>query len=393
MVMLLAREMARQGHSVFVIGLYPHGYGGADYEEDGPVRVWRLRYRTDLPIFSRAGSLLKTRLLQLMKYSGVLQVDTWFSVRRLFRRVRRLVKEEGVGLIEMPDWNTFFQNSFLPIRVPELGAPLMIKFNGSYSYFRKELGNAVRGYVYASESALLHRADALSAVSQYTAERTAALFGLTKPIEILYNSIKLPSLPYPVRKNPRKVIFTGSLIYKKGIYSLLRGWNEVVREIPDAVLDVYGKGNTEALSGLLDPRYGDSVRFHGHVSREVLFSELATAAVAVFPSYAECFAFAPLEAMAAGCAVINSSRTSGPELLNDEVNGLLVDPDNPGQIARAIVRLIKDPVFRDTLAEAGKITVETKFDIRRSASDHVIFYEKVIGEYEATKTHLYLNKS
>jgi glycosyltransferase involved in cell wall biosynthesis len=386
MVMLLAREMARQGHSAFVIGLYPHGYGGADYEEDGSVRVWRLRYLTDLPIFSRAGSKLKTRLLKLLKYSLILQVDTWFSVRKLFRRVRQMAESEGIELIEMPDWNTFFQNSFLRIRVPVLGAPLMIKFNGSYTYFRKELGEPVRAYVFASESALLHRADALTAVSRYTAGRTAELFGLTAPIEILYNSIKLPEIPHAPRKNPRKVIFTGSLIYKKGIFSLLRAWNEVVREYPDAVLDIYGKGDTEALSSLLDPPSIHSVRFHGHVPRDVLFRELASASMAVFPSYAECFAFAPLEAMAAGCAVVNSSRTSGPELVTGGVNGLLVDPDNPGQIARAIALLINDTLLRDTLAEAGKITVEAKFQIEKSVSDHLKFYQKMISGFAASKT-------
>jgi glycosyltransferase involved in cell wall biosynthesis len=391
MVQLLAREMARQGHSVYVMGLYPHGYGSPDYEEDGGVSIWRLRYLTDLAVFRRAGPRLKKRILQLLKYTMILQVDTWFSVRRLFRRIRRLVGDEHIGLIEMPDWNTFFQNSFLRIRVPFLGAPLMVKFNGSYSYFRQELGEVVRGYVYASERALLHRAEALSGVSQYTAARTAALFGLNKPIEILYNSIKLPDLQYPVWKEPGKIIFTGSLIYKKGIYSLLRAWNTIAPEFPDAVLDIYGKGDVETLRRLVDPGISATVRFHGHVSREVLFGELATATMAVFPSYAECFAFAPMEAMAVGCPVINSNRTSGPELITDGVNGLLVDPDDTGQISEAIVRLLRDPELRDKLALAGKSTIESKFDIRRSVSDHLHFYNKVIHESSALQTHIYLN--
>ena len=46
--------MVRQGHSVYVIGLYLHGYGGADYEEDEGVRVWRLRYGTDIGLIRNA---------------------------------------------------------------------------------------------------------------------------------------------------------------------------------------------------------------------------------------------------------------------------------------------------------------------------------------------------
>jgi len=57
------------------------------------------------------------------------------------------------------------------------------------------------------------------------------------------------------------------------------------------------------------------VHFKGHVSQETLFTQLAGAVAAVFPSYSECFALAPMEAMAAGCAVINTSRASGAELV------------------------------------------------------------------------------
>jgi glycogen(starch) synthase len=381
MVRLLGREMVRQGHSVYVIGLYLHGYGGADYEEDEGVRVWRLRYGTDIGLIRNNGSGYEKRLLQALKFSLVLQVDTLFSVRRLFRQIRKMVREENIDLIEIPDWNTFFQNSFLPIKLPPFGAPLLVKFNGSHSYFRQELGQKPRRHVFVSESGLMRRADALSAVSHYTAERTAALFSLTRPIEILYNSIKLPQLPDSVAVNPGKIVFTGSLIYKKGIYSLLKAWNSVSRKHPDATLELYGKGNVGSLQKMLDPGVAASVRFHGHVSREVLFGQLAAAAAAVFPSYSECFAFAPMEAMAVGCAVINTSRSSGPELVTDRINGLLGNPDDPEQIASAIDLLLEDRALRESIARAGKATVAARFDIQQSVPTHISFYKKVIGDF------------
>jgi len=61
-------------------GLYPPGYGQADYEEDQGVKVWRLRYHTDgLPAnnFSSANKLL----FRLLKYSLVLQADVLLSVK------------------------------------------------------------------------------------------------------------------------------------------------------------------------------------------------------------------------------------------------------------------------------------------------------------------------
>jgi len=380
MVRTLGREMVRQGHSVYVLGLYPHGYGEADYEEDEGVKVWRMRYLTDFGIIGNSLSVTDQRLMQLLKLSLILQADTLLSVNRLFRRVRRLIREEGIDIIEIPDWNTFFQNSFLKIKIPRFTVPLLVKFNGSHSYFKQELNLPVKKYVYASEYDLMHRAEALASVSRYTASKTAALFHITRPIEILYNTIDLPQFSHPVAVNPRKIIFTGSLIYKKGINSLLEAWNSVAARHPDALLEVYGKGDVKKLQALLNPAAAGTVNFRGHVTREVLFGELATATAAVFPSYSECFAFAPLEAMAAGCAVINTSRSSGMELITDRENGLLVDPDDREQIANAINLLLEDHTLRNSIAAAGKKTVEANFTIQRSVPEHIAFYEQMISD-------------
>ena len=75
--------------------------------------------------------------------------------------------------------------------------------------------------------------------------------------------------------------------------------------------------------------FAPSVRFHGAVPHPVVLSALASARVAVFPSFAEAFGLAPLEAMAHACPTIFSRRGSGPELICDGRDGLLVDPSNP----------------------------------------------------------------
>jgi glycosyltransferase involved in cell wall biosynthesis len=112
---------------------------------------------------------------------------------------------------------------------------------------------------------------------------------------------------------------------------------------------------------------------------------LATASIAVFPSYAECFSLAPLEAMAAGCAVIYTSKSSGPELIVDGENGLLVDPDDVNAIAKAITLLIEDKKLRQTIADAGKRSVSEKFNVVNSAQQHIAFYNGVIGEFKSRK--------
>lgn len=69
-----------------------------------------------------------------------------------------------------------------------------------------------------------------------------------------------------------------------------------------------------------------------------------------------------MEAMASGIPVV-STRVSGiPELVIDEVNGLLVDPEDPNQLARAMKRLLDDPLLRARLGAAGRNKVRNDFN-------------------------------
>lgn len=94
--------------------------------------------------------------------------------------------------------------------------------------------------------------------------------------------------------------------------------------------------------GQYSGRVGKSIHFHGHVERAELVAALQRAGLDVFPSSAEAFALAPLEAMAYGCPTIYSQRGSGPELIENGRDGLLIEPDQPHEIAGAIVRVLTD---------------------------------------------------
>jgi glycosyltransferase involved in cell wall biosynthesis len=95
-----------------------------------------------------------------------------------------------------------------------------------------------------------------------------------------------------------------------------------------------------------------TTRFPGFVSALELrgLYELATALV--FPSRFEGWGLPICEAFSAGLPVASSSATSLPDLVGDA--GLLFDPSDPQQIAKAVLRLWRDPVLRQTLSERGR---------------------------------------
>ena len=95
-----------------------------------------------------------------------------------------------------------------------------------------------------------------------------------------------------------------------------------------------------------------TARFPGFVSPLELrgLYELATALV--FPSRFEGWGLPVCEAFSAELPVASSSASGLPDLVGDA--GLVFDPDDPEQIARSVLRLWRDPVLRQTLAERGR---------------------------------------
>jgi glycosyltransferase involved in cell wall biosynthesis len=127
----------------------------------------------------------------------------------------------------------------------------------------------------------------------------------------------------------------------------------------------------------------ESVRFHGHVSRAEIAERLATARVAVFPSYAEGFAWAPLEAMAAGCPTIYSRAGSGPELISSGHDGWLVDPADPRDIARATIRILEDDGLARRLSTNGRERVMRAFSCQKLLPANEQFYRDVVHSFQA----------
>ena len=375
MVQVLGRELVRQGHRVTVIGLYPYYYGQKDFEIDHGVEVHRLRYginagRTHKNILYKAIGKLPDWIRKNM--NGVRAFNSFTE------KIKQIIEEKQIDIIEIQDWNSFTFDIGFPVIWPSFKVPMVVKSNGSYTYFSDEAKAPAKEKFLKVDKELYKRADALSSVSRYTESVNRQLFRYTSDVEILHNCIET-NLEFSnnQEKQEKTIIFTGTLVKKKGIFSLLKAWNIVHHQHPGAVLKVYGKGNIEELKQLLNSQSINTVQFLGHVSRGQLYSELSTATAAIFPSYSECFALAPLEALAVGCPVINTSRASGKELITDGENGSLIDPDNIEEIAEKIIELIENKNLQIRYSLNGQNTIAKKFNITKSAQQHIGFYKRI----------------
>lgn len=380
-VQMQAREMVRQGHNVVVSGFYDWGYGGEDEFVDNGVKVYRFRRGLNSNLLNKQDALHVRAMYRLLRTSGLFQKDIKKSMKRYQAHVEQLITDHSIDIIEIADYNDYirFCNSYIPY--PKFSVPVVAKLHGSLTYYGYMDGNHVPQPWQQMEHDILEQADSVCSVSKYRADMAKKIGEYSGPIKILYNGINRSEIGSYETKYPNRVVFTGSLMKKKGIYQLMKAWNIVNDQMPDAELYIFGKGPIETIKEELTSAAKDTVHFKGHVDRSVLFQYLGEARAAIFPSFAESFALGPMEAMACGTAIIYTSLTSGPELITNEVDGLLVDPADEQEMATQMLRLLQDDTLANELANKGKEHVASNFDISVVVQKHIDYYRDVLAKH------------
>jgi glycosyltransferase involved in cell wall biosynthesis len=160
--------------------------------------------------------------------------------------------------------------------------------------------------------------------------------------------------PAPAPPEKFVAVFVGALIQRKGVHHLLEVWRRLA--LPEAELVLVGSVHEE-IRPWLERCAGDKVRIAGFVQR--VEDCYRAAAVHIFPSECEGSAKCTYEAAACGLPQI-TTRESG-DVVQHEVNGLLVPPNDPDALAAAIERLYHDRALCLRLGTNGRQRVVDHF--------------------------------
>jgi phosphatidyl-myo-inositol dimannoside synthase len=213
--------------------------------------------------------------------------------------------------------------------------------------------------------------DLVVAISQFTAGLARAKNGLRQEnLRVLHNCLD-PTLftisdgaGLPVRVPPagKNIFLTVARISKfeagKGHVTVIRALPTVLEHVPDAEYWVVGEGDLRPDLERLAAHLGvaEHVRFLGRVDDSCLGAIYGASKIFVMPCKFEGFGFVFLEAMAQGLPIVAGNRDASPEVLGDA--GILVDPDDPAQVAVALTRLLRDSELRNHLGALAKSRLE-----------------------------------
>jgi glycosyltransferase involved in cell wall biosynthesis len=238
---------------------------------------------------------------------------------------------------------------------------------------------------------LVNWSDGIIAVSESTRQAELAETGIApERVETIPNGLDasafndLPSaadrqvLRTSLGITPDQILIgsVGRLTAAKGYPDLVRAFQIVTQEIPQACLIIVGKGKLEAeLKGLaVELGISEKVQFTGVCSD--IPKLLNAFDLFAFSSHWEGMPNALMEAMAAGLPCVATRVSAAPELIDDGVHGLLVPPQAPAQLANGILKLLDDAPLRKRLAVAGRERIQTEFTLEKTAAQTTALYEK-----------------
>lgn len=159
-----------------------------------------------------------------------------------------------------------------------------------------------------------------------------------------------------------KLVFVGRLIECKGIPFLIESFKMILSSGIQAKLYLVGSGEEE--NRLRDLVYcqelGEDVIFLGYSSDPLAIIKRMD--LLILPSKEEGLGRVLLEAMDIGIPVIGTEVGGIPEVIDNEVNGLLVPYGDKFALKEAILRVLNDEVLRQNIINAGFHTLQSKFN-------------------------------
>jgi len=173
----------------------------------------------------------------------------------------------------------------------------------------------------------------------------------------------LPDIEIRNKSNNKKIGFLGRLDYSKGVDILIEAFTKVLKEIPDAVLEIAGKGSqeTELKKTVASFNIKDRVIFKGAISYGEVLNFLSSVNFLVVPSRSDNLPTVALEALSVASPVIGSDAGGIPDIIIDGFNGLLFENENTEDLSKKIIELFGNRERRNLMALNARKTFEEKY--------------------------------
>jgi glycosyltransferase involved in cell wall biosynthesis len=312
------------------------------------------------------------------------QLNQWCCLRAGFKAAATAARATTVDIWETtstgsPALDFLDVKSRAPIvtRVATTAAQLRSTNAGQIHWINRRLEAWERAAVRRSDRVITHSVSHRQAI--------AAEFGLqSQAIRVIPLGVPIPAAPRREHQAARcRILYVGRLEHRKGADLLLAALSTVLQAAPHADVVLVGSDrdgywqNHWLQNAPVEVR--DRVRFAGLVDAATLAAQYREADLFVAPSRYESFGLIFVEAMAHALPVVALNAPGASDLMEDNVTGRLVPPEDPPALSAALIALANNPAARARLGQAGRRLAEERYSLPAYARASADFYREVLA--------------
>jgi len=366
----LAREFSELGHDVTI------------YTSDLDFANGPTRFNKDLP-----------RLEKFEKFK-INRTHTWFSVKLYFVNpgIYKQIKNDKPDIIHTIGLRSFqshmawlvSKKTNIPLVVSDQGGLTTHPFLKQSSLFFKMVYKIQNFFI----KCIINDSSAVSAANEYE-KKIFLTFNKNSKIKIVRNGINLKTLisqenfKQKYKIDNKFILFVGRFSKSKGIETLLHACSIIKNELKTQNVSLVIMGvdfgyQDEMLKLISMLKLDDNIIVIKNPPRDYVIAAYGQSEFLVLPSHWELSPLVPLESFAFKKPVISTKSHGIPYTVQDKINGLLVEPDNPNDLSKAMIELLENKDMREKLGLAGYEFVHKECNCVSMAQNSLAIYQEII---------------
>ena len=370
----LAREISEMGHNVTI-------------------------YTTDLD-FSNGPNKFNKKLPRIEKFEKFLinRTHAWFSLKLFFvnTSMSKEIENDKPDIIHTIGLRSF--QSIIAWRVSKkLNIPLVVSDQGGLTThpFLDESGVFLKTLYKIQDffiRKIINDASVISVANEYE-QKIFSNLNKKSRIKIIRNGVNLKKLvskhnfkeKYQI--NSKFILFVGRFSKSKGIETLINAFSIIKNELKDSdtrlVIMGVDFGYQDEMEKLIKKlNLSEEIKVIKNPPRDDVISAYGESEFLVLPSRWELSPLVPLESFAFKKPVISTNSHGIPYTVQNNKNGILVEPENSVELSTAIMKLLNDSKLREKLGVSGYNFVNEECNCVSMAKNSLKLYEDILEEMQ-----------
>ncbi|MFW9873686.1 MAG: glycosyltransferase family 4 protein [Candidatus Thorarchaeota archaeon] len=246
---------------------------------------------------------------------------------------------------------------------------------------------------------ILNLANKYIAISTQLKEEIKQSGLCVKKTEIIYNGVNR-NIYFPLDKNKKNIqknqmgyqgykilLFVGVIDNRKGVDILLKAYKKINEAEERTKLILIGPANREDIGNKYynsmlnlasEKRIAEDVEFLGYKSSEEISRYYQIADIFILPSRKEGMPNVIIEAMSCGLPIVGTKISGTEDLVQDKINGFLVETENIEMLSRAVIRLLKNTEKIEKMGYESIRIVEKYHNIKKISEKYLSVFNQLI---------------